>query len=93
MFEAMILLEVIEQDGTLMVTQTDECAYHAEYENRYEEGRGHQVYEVDGAVVAVTKGWGMRPETLSVSVWDKTFEVMIEENETGHVCVPWPVIG
>lgn len=88
------MLEAIEQDGTLIVTETDTCAIHATYDNNLAPGRGEQTYTLDnGATVRIIKGGGELPEELQVEAWGVIYSVMIDDWTNGELCVPWPVVG
>lgn len=84
-----LLLEVIEPDGTLTVTRTDDCYIRAEYVNRLASGQGMQSYEIDGAIVGIAKGGGDDPEMLTVFAFGSEHSAWVEDNATGFVCVPY----
>lgn len=60
-----------------------------EYSNLYAEGNGDQGYTVDGLIVGITKGIGRLPESLTAVLWGNIYQVDVQEDETGAICVPW----
>ena len=84
-----LLLEVIEPDGTLTVTRTDDCYMSVTYENRLASGPDYQEYDVGGNHVAVIKEGGDGPERLVVYALGKEYDLDVAEYETGAVCVPY----
>lgn len=88
------MLEAVETDGILTVTETVDCAYFATYDNYLGPGPGLQEYTLEsGAIVRVHKGRGDLPETLQIEVWGVTYSVTVDDWTKGELCVPWPVIG
>ena len=93
MLEALILLTATEPDGTTTIRQTDDCAYHVTYDNRLAAGPGTERHEVDGVTVVIVKGPGERPESVYVTAWGVEHTVRVNDNTTGVICVPWPLMG
>lgn len=88
------MFEAIEADGILTVTEMEDCAYYATYDNYLMPGPGFQEYTLEtGAIVRVFKGGGDLPEELQVEAWGVIYSVMIDDWTKGELCVPWPVIG
>ena len=83
------LLTAVMTDGTLTIYQTDECAYHVQYENKLAAGNGTERFEVDGAVVVIRKGAGDKPEELEVTSMGQVYITMIDDHTTGAICVPY----
>lgn len=83
-----VLLTMWQLDGTLTLSRTPECEYLARYENRLAAGPGDEVYQIDGATVAIVKGAGTDPERLTVRANGMDYAATVPENTTGEICVP-----
>lgn len=88
------MFEAIEADGVLVVTQTDQCAYYATYDNYLAIGPGNQEYTIDSVVIIrVIKGGRTEPEIIEIEAWGVKYSATVSEWERGELCVPWPMIG
>ena len=88
------MLEFVENDGVLSITETRECQHYVVYDNYLGAGPGDQSYTLEsGAVVEVIKGGFDIPEILRVTAYGVKYETRIEEWKKGEVCVPWQLIG
>lgn len=83
----MILLD--HPDGTLTATDTAECAAYIEYANRLAAGMGDLVAEYNGVEIHVIKGGGAEPETVIAYAYGQRYEVVVEDGDTGTICIPY----
>lgn len=85
------MLTIEHPDGTLTVTDTAECIAYIQYENRLSSGPDVQVHEYNGVRIMVIKHPGIAPEELLAFAYGQTYSVMVEDSETGTICVPVPL--
>lgn len=85
----------IAPDGTLEITATAECAALVRFSNRFAPGTGNQFFADHGVTVMIEKGPGRVPETLIVTdtVTGQRFALLVHEDHTGIVCVPFPAMS
>lgn len=76
-------------DGTLIVTDTAECAAYIQYANRLDAGPGDQEHEFNGVVIRVIKGDFRKPETVVAYAYGQEYSIMVDDFETGELCVPY----
>lgn len=76
-------------DGTLTATDTQDCAAYIQYDNRLAAGIGDLVAEFNGVRIQVIKGGGNKPETVIAFAYGQRYEVVVEDGDTGTICVPY----
>lgn len=80
-------------DGTLTATDTTDCAAYIQYDNRLAAGIGDLVAEFNGVIIQVIKGGGNKPETVIAYAYGQCYKVVVEDGDTGVLCVPYYIGG
>jgi len=83
-----VILDV--QDGTLSITTTPECAYYIQYDNRLAPSEDIEIVEYEGLKIMIFRAFESLPETMVVfdNVMKKNYEIPVEDNTIGELCIP-----
>lgn len=82
-------------DGYLHISETAECRYYVEYENRLAPVSAVTNHNFETLQMLISRGYGDEPDTLVIfdTLTKASYSVTVPDRTTGRTCVPWPLLG
>lgn len=83
-------------DGFLFISETNQCRYHIEYDNKLAPSPAIITqHDFDTLEMAITRGPGREPDTLIIfdTLTKSSYSITVPDETTGRTCIPWPLLG